>query len=268
MSDAPGGDAPTDGTREAPTGRNVVAATLARPRLFVPFVLVGVLAVGLDALLRADPIPVVPRTYPERGLHVHIAVLPELWTTVSQPLRAFVGLRARYLLYVGTTTGLTAVTTALATGYVVAWYLDRPRTLRRGRLVRLAGYGVAVAALTTLLALVAAFGLFAGLLAIVAHLYLTTRLFAAPGYLLDGASVRGAVGRSVAATRGHGLSVVVFVVLVGVAGYLLVSVPVVGPMLATTLAGTVHAVGVARCYRRVATPTERGTAGDALATDD
>lgn len=255
----------SESKRGPPSGgvrRGAFTEAFGDPRLFVPFVVAGVFAVAFDAARFADPVPVDPTTFPEQGVHLTLTPVPGLWTVAGLPPGALLGLRPPFVLLVVVVYGLSLAVGSVATGAVLARVLDSPEMRRPVRLARLAGYTTLVSATLTLVVASGAFDGFVGIVAFVTALTVTARLFVAPVYVLGGAPVDEAVRRSVTVTRGHGLSIAVFVLGVGLLGYALVSVDTVGPILATSLAGTVHAVGVARYYRRL-TDAYRHTGSDA-----
>lgn len=245
---------------DGPTVRALLTATGAllrrRPTLAVPFLLVGLLAAAGDLSRLADSVSTVPQTTAQRGfLHVVLQPTPTPISAVGTRLPAVVGLRTEPLLGVLAADGLPVLAAAVATVVVVA---RSPGTATEDRsLGHLLAVGVpALAAyqLATLLAfqIVARVwppGLLA-YLAIVVVLYVFVRLWLVPATIVTGGP-RGAVGRSLALTRGHGWTLFGLVLLVGVGANLLVSVPVllpvdvplpVGTALATTVVSAVHAV--------------------------
>jgi hypothetical protein len=250
------------------TGLLAVALTVLRhrPSLAVPFCLVGLLAAVGDARRLADSVPTVPQTTAQRGLtHVVLQPTPAPVGAVGTRIPAVLGLRAEPFVGVLAADGLPALAAAVATVLVVARCPGTPtddRSFRRS-------LGVCVPAL--LVYQLAAFVAFqvlarlwpAGLLsipAVIVVLYAVVRLWLVPATVVT-VGPRGAVGRSLALTRGDGWTLFGLVVLVGLGANLLVSVPVflpvdvplpVGTALATAVLGSVHAVLLGVVAGRVA----------------
>jgi hypothetical protein len=249
-----------ESTDDGPAVRELLAATGSllrrRPALVVPFLLVALVTAAGDLWRLADSVSAVPQTTAQRGfLHIVLQPTPAPVSAVGTRLPAVFGLRTEPLLGVLAADGLPVLAAAVATVVVVTRSPGTPTEDRSlGRLL-----GVGVPALVAYqLATLAAFQVVArvwppGLLsylAIVVVLYVFVRLWLVPATIVT-VGPRGAVGRSLALTQGHGWTVFGLVLLVGVGANLLVSVPVllpvdvplpVGTALATAVVGAVHAV--------------------------
>lgn len=237
-------DAPED--RRSGAFSTAIGRLYRDPRLFVPFLVVGVLLSVVDRLRRADPIPVIERAGIESGeITVAFVGYPTGLSRTIRPLEALVGLEFPYLIW-------GAGLHVLALGAIsVAGLLTIGRAMgvdpELGAGVRVFAYVFALdffsRALGSIDAL-QAMGLL-GFVPLAFLLYLYVRLFAVPGFLVAGRSFRSAVYRSGRRTKGHGLALFGLVLTFGLGSWLLAEVPHVGTVLNTAAIAPVHAASIA-----------------------
>lgn len=269
-------DAPTDAaTGEAADGPVTTAGLLragwrrlrADPRALVPFLLAGVVLATANWLRRRDPVPVVT---PERLQDGHFAVAYAVFPTgvagYDTPVGALFGLKWAYLAWTLGVGAAAVAATALAGALTISRLDARPAAGSRAGPAR---YAAVVAVLWGLGSLgrvefdgsLVPFGLLVLPLALLAFV----RLFAAPVPLVRGRGVAAAVRESDRRVRGHGWTVFGLALAVGLANFLLGSVPVAGPLLSTALVAPLHAAAAVAFVRR--TERRRSGARDAV-TDE
>lgn len=220
-----------------------------RPALFVPFLLAGLVIVGVEQAMLADPVPVTTtESLTGPGVDLQLPYLPAEQRSVTTPLSALWGLKLRWLaertLFAAVTTGTTALAGAVAVAGMYEGGL-RPglRALDRAAAARAVGYVVGFGlALVPVVALV----LVAPILvfpAFVLTLFVAVRLFVAFPLVARGESITTAVRTSWRRMGGYGISLAFFLLLLGVFGVsrqfgffggglatVLVGVPQVGTM--------------------------------------
>ncbi|WP_435179030.1 hypothetical protein [Halorussus sp. AFM4] len=244
-ADAPAENVDRDrlpGTSVAGVLRESVDRIGADPALVFPFAVAGLMLSAVDRLRLRDPVPTT--TAPQIG-DVTVRIAYQFYPagvrgTGTRPA-ALVDLELPYLARTVGTELAAFLAVAVAGWVVVSRALDAERT--PGSLARYLGFAVGAHLLLGLFALFDGLGWLA-LLALVAYLSVAVRLFAAPALVVAGRDLRTAVRESVRRSRGETATVVGLVVLVGLAAWLLGSVPVVGALLSTALVAPVHAVAV------------------------
>ncbi|RXK49181.1 hypothetical protein [Halorientalis pallida] len=265
-------------TRDASDGGGVTAALsdgmrvfLSRPALFVPFLIAGLVIVGVEQAMLADPVPVTTvQSVTGTGVDLQFPILPVEQRRVTTPLPALWGLKLRWLaqraLFAAVTTGTTALAGAVA---VVGMYEGglRPglRALDGASAARAVGY---VAGFGLALSPVVALVLVAPILvvpAFVLTLFVAVRLFVAFPLAVRGASIATAVRTSWRRMGGYGISLTLFLLLLGVFG-LSRQFGFFGGGLATVLVG-VPQVGTMAVLAYWTEPSDEGEEGTADAAD-
>lgn len=245
----------TPSRRDSRFRRRVLSTTYARlgadPRLFVPFVLAGLLHSLLDWLRRRDPIPTLERGRPA-GLDVTVefAGYPTGVPQTGRPLESLVGLELPFLLWGLGTYGLALLAISAAGTLTIARALGVDATVDAH--VRLFGFVLATNGAFRLLAsieLLQGMGLYGlGPLAVLFFLYV--RLFLVPALLVGGSSPRRALTESNRFVRGRGWAVFGLVLAIGLSAWLLAYVPAVGTLLSFSVVAPVHAVATAVVLER------------------
>ena len=225
-----------------------------RPRLFVPFLLVAVVAGGLDAVRLAGPVPATLTTVVQRGaVYTQPQAIPGVMSPVGLRPWAALGLQPTAVAHLLVTAGGTGLAGAAATVFVLTRTEGRPDVSWSGRrLLRAAPLIVGFDLLVW-----AAVGLATpalrnqGVLAILGSgvaVLLVGRLFLTPVGIVAGRSVPAALGWSWRWSEGHGWQLALLLVVLGGATHVLVSLPIalsvplpVGTVLATAVAGPAHA---------------------------
>lgn len=227
--------------------RESVARIADDPTLAVPFLAAGLVLSAVDWLRFRDPIPT---TTPERVGDVTVSVVYHVYPTGLRATgvrpSALVDLHPRYLAW---TVGLELA--ALVAVAAAGWYvIARAEEVEPSadRLAAYLGFVVTVRLAHWFFGFSDGFGWSAlGWLALVALVVLAVvyvRLFAAPALVVAEDGLRRALGRSARLSTGEGATVFGLVVLFGVSGWLLGSVPAVGALLSSAVVAPVHAVAV------------------------
>jgi len=212
------------------------------PRAALPFAVVAVLAVVVDALRRWDPVPFTRPSWFADTLSIQYALFPRPTMRTSRSFAALVDLRLPVFL------GAAALELGAVLAVAVAGWLTITRVADAERGVRgLLRYTGCVLALTLAVRLIAPVDVELGslpllLLGLAVGALFALRLFLFPGFLAAGHGVGSALIASVRTSRGRG-SILVLVVVLGVAAGLLARVPVVGSGLTAAVA-LAHAVAV------------------------
>jgi len=197
---------------------------LGRPALYLPFVLAGLVIVGVEQAMLADPVPVTTTdSLTGTGVDLKLPLLPVEQRRVTTPLPALWGLKLRWLaeraLFAAATTGTTALAGAVAVAGMYEGGL-RPglRALDVGSAARAVGYVVGFGlALLPLYALVLVAPILV-LPAFVLLLFVAVRLFVAFPLVARGESIPAAIRKSWRRMRGYGISLGFFLLLLGVFG--------------------------------------------------
>ncbi|WP_424019091.1 hypothetical protein ACOZ4N_06370 [Halorientalis pallida] len=241
---------------------------LSRPALFVPFLLAGLVIVGVEQAMLADPVPVTTtESLTGTGVDLQLPYLPVEQRRVTTPPVALWGLELRWLAERGLFALVTTGTTALAGAVAVAGMYEgglRPglRALDGASAARAVGYVVGFGlTLVPVVALV----LVAPILvvpAFVLTLFVAVRLFVAFPLVVRGESITTAVRTSWRRMGGYGISLTFFILLLAVFG-LSRQIGFFGGGLATVLVG-VPQVGT---MTTLAFWTEPSDDGDGVAAD-
>lgn len=217
------------------------------PRLFTPFFVAGIILSVTDVLRRLDPIPVLQREGVDpSALDIHVAYVGYP-TGVTQTERAFASLlelELPYLLWGSGLELLTLLVISFAGAFTIAVLLNIDDRFEAG--LRLSGFVVGIDFLLRVIGSIGPFqrlGLL-GVVPLMILLYVFVRLFAVPGLLVDGWSIRDAVSRSSRYTTGNEGTVVGLILVFGSGGWLLAFVPYVGTLLSTVLIAPLHAAAV------------------------
>ncbi|UPM44809.1 hypothetical protein [Halocatena salina] len=211
------------------------------PRVVLVMVFAGLVVAGIDWLRLHDLIPTTGYAGIQDG---RVAVLLSLPVTVfsraSVPLSAFVDLKPQWLVWAIGLELLNFVVVVSAGAYALAQLLRTPLTtaavVRYAALVGLFQFGPDVH--------IEGAGLLVALPVFVIWVFVLVRLFALPGLLITGASVRTACQHSWQRTTGHGWTLVAVIGLLGLLSHLGMSVPLVGPLGSALVAG-LHAGTIA-----------------------
>ncbi|ELZ09122.1 hypothetical protein C479_12072 [Halovivax asiaticus JCM 14624] len=264
--------ASTDRRMGSVVDASLVHATLAvvraRPRVFVPFLAIGLLG-GWTALAKLEsPIAVAPSPFPVRGyLHLPVSVVPSGQTGIEYGTGALLGLKPQFLAFLVALDLAVALVTAVALAIALWTIADGtngivPPVRRVGRLV---SYVLVVQGSL----LVAAYAPWAGvgggdttaLLVLFLDVPFAIGLFTTPAYIvLVGNGPIQAGRESVALVTDRLPSIVAVVLLLGYAGYVLTGVAtvvpdpdlgiVLGTILSTSVVGTVYTVAVFVVFRQ------------------
>lgn len=251
MTSADAGDARERHFSAGTRPRGLVTASIARlrddPRLLAPFLLAGAFLTAVDWLRARDPIPAGERaSLPADGIEISVEFVgyPTGVRQTRLLLDPLVGLQPRYLLWVLGLHLLGLAVVSAAGTLAIARATDADATLGAGL-----RYGAYVAALEFVAVFLASIDVLQGMglvgvvpLALVAYAFV--RLFAAPGFLVAGRSVRVAVRQSARHSRGSGWGIFGLVLLIGLGAWLLAFVPLVGTAASTAVAGSFHAVAI------------------------
>lgn len=240
----PGGSArdETDGGGVTAALSHGIRVFVTRPALFVPFVLAGLVIVGVEEAMLADPVPVTTtQSVTGSGVDLTLPIMPVEQRRVTTPLHSLWGLKRRWLaeraLFAVVTTGATALAGAVAVAGIYEGGL-RPglRSLGGADAARavtyVTGYGLALLPLYALAWTIPLLVLPIFVLVLV----VAVRLFAAFPLVVRGESIATAVGESWRRMAGYGISLGFFFLLLGVFGSVRVFSPF-GGGLATVLVG-------------------------------
>lgn len=243
--------------------------SLTNARIWLPFVLVGVVAAAADWVRRTDPIPILVRTQAPTTFQIRVSPMPTARRLVGVDLGALVGLRPLWLVELVAIHAVVLAFGAVATAAVISGYLDRPELRRSDAVTRLVAYYLAVLVTLGVLGLVLSVVPLVGLLVVVLGFWVFARLALAPVVALDGASVRGAARRSYALTRGKAFPLALFLLVLAAVEMVVLEefTSVGGTFVATAVVGTLHATGIAHYYRRLG-GDERRDVVDASPADD
>ncbi|MFC3960070.1 hypothetical protein [Halovivax cerinus] len=250
---------------------SVLRATLVvlrdRPRVFVPFLALGLLGGGTTLARLASPIALAPARFPERGyVHLPVSFVPDGQAGLEYGPGAISGLKPQFLAFL---VGLDlAVVLATTVAFAIGLWTVADGTSGHvppvGRVCWLVSYVLVVEGAL----LVATYASWAGvggtgtaLVVLLVGWPISVGLFPAPAYVvLDGDGPIGAVRESVALVTDRFAAIVAVVVLLGYAGYVMTGVAVVAPdptvgaalgtVFSTTVVGTVHAVVVFVVYHQ------------------
>lgn len=246
----PGRDAPSSvhGPAEAVHGPLVLALRRIRadPALLVPFLVAGLVLSGLDWLRSRDSLPAAT-TEPLAGegleITVEYAIYPTPATQTTRSAGALVDLHPEYLGWALGLEALALLVVPLAGAITIA----RAATLRLTTRT-IAGYvgfvlGVVIAYRVFAVTFDGRVGFVLGLVLLILVMYLFVRLFATPGFLVDGDPPWTAARRSVSVTAGDGWGLVQLILVFGLAAWLVTAVPHLGAALGGPIAA-VHAVSV------------------------
>ncbi len=250
-SDPHGSPAQTDsdpndisGTDEALSAIALVIGAYRRlrtiPRALAVLVLAGLVMTGIGWLRLYDPIPIVGYVGILDGRFSVLFSPPVvIYSPTNTLFSSLVGLKPQWLAWAIGLELLEVAVVVWASAYVLARLLQRPLTtaavVRYAGLVALFQLGLGVH--------IEGAGLLVAIPAFLIWMFVLVRLFALPGLLIAGKSVRIALRHSWRRTTGHGWSLVVVVGLLGLMSHLAMSVPLVGP-LGTALVASLHAGAV------------------------
>ncbi|EMA43666.1 hypothetical protein [Halobiforma nitratireducens] len=229
------------------------------PLLLVPYLAVGLLFATLDWMRRRDPLPTLEfeplRVDGGISISVEFVGYPTGIPHTSALLESFVGLRFGYLAWGIVSYLLPLLAVAVASAYVLH------RAIGAELLNLGSGMGTWVGSILPLFGFVLAMDLFQRLLGSIAllqdmgllglvplalYFLVMIRLFVVPGLLVLGYAPREALRVSNRLTRGRGWLLFGVVLVLGLAAWLLASVPLpsAGPVLSTTLVAPVHALAI------------------------
>lgn len=244
-ADAPAENVDRDrlpGTSVAGVLRGAFGRIAADPALALPFVVAGLALTAVDWLRLRDPVPTAsPPRVGDVTVRIAYQFYPAGVRRAGVRPAALVDLELPYLAWTVGAEFAALLAVAVAGWAVVSRALDAERT--PVSLVRYLAFAVGAHALLGVFALFDGLGWLA-LLALAAYLSAAVRLFAAPALVVAGRDLRTAVRESARRSRGETATVVGLVALVGLAAWLLGSVPVVGAFPSTAVVASVHAVAV------------------------
>lgn len=260
MTDAePPADSPPDASDDGTAGRLSTTGVLrgacrrlaGDPRALAAMLLAGVVVAGVDWLRLHDPVPTTGYKGIQSGrVAFPFGIVVSVLSRTSVPASALLHLETGWLAATVGLELLSVTAVVAASSYALTRLLDvrlsLSAVLRYGAVVALVRYGMVRASFEGGAVLV-------GIPLLVALILVTVRLVPFPGRIVRGESVRVALGRSWAATRGHGWSLFGVVLVVGLANHALASVPVVGPV-GSAAAGAVHAGVVATVVENLREP--------------
>ncbi|AQL41341.1 hypothetical protein BV210_00805 [Halorientalis sp. IM1011] len=197
---------------------------LSRPALFVPFLVAGLVIVGVEQAMLTDPVPVTTaQSVTGSGVDLKLPIVPVEQRRVTTPPTALWGLKLRWLaeraLFAAATTGTTALAGAVAvTGMYEGGLRPGIRSLDASSAARAIGYVVGFG-----LALLPVYVLVwtAPLLVVPAFLLIlfgAARLFVAFPLVARGESITAAVRKSWDRMAGYGISIGLLFVALGVFG--------------------------------------------------
>lgn len=217
------------------------------PEALFVLVLSGVLVAGIDWVTLHAAVPTTGYEGVQTGeITVAFGVVVRVFSRAHVSPPALVGLKPAWLAWA---VGLQAAKVVVVAGgavYALARLLDVTPTA--AVTVR---YAVVVAALTLFPWNVTFEGasVIIGIPLMIVFTVVLVRLFALPGLLVEGVSIRAALGRSWDRTSGHGWALFGTVLIVGLCNHLLVSTPVAGPV-GSGVAAALHAGTVVAFLRR------------------
>ena len=220
--------------------RESVARVAADPALALPFVVAGLVLTAVDWFRLRDPVPTTtPTQAGDVTVHVAYQFYPAGVRGTGTRLAALVDLELPYLAWTVGSELAAFLAVAVAGWLVLSRAADAERT--RGGLAGYLAFAVGAHVLLRGFALFDGLG-WLTLVALVAYLSVAVRLFAAPALVVAGRDLGASVRESARLSAGEVATVVGLVVLVGLAAWLLGSVPVVGALLSTAIVAPVHAV--------------------------
>ncbi len=254
--------APSQHPPEQPHVLSSAFSRLSRnPVLFVPFLLAGLVLTFADWHRRHNPIPTLERPHPlENGIDITLefAGYPTGVPQTTHPFESLLGLEPLYLLYgLGLFLAPLAVVT-VAGVLTMGWAMERSPDSWAAAGTRLFGFVFGIDLVFRFLdssEIVESMGLF-GLIPLVFFLFLLVRFFAVPGALVAGHSIPAAVAESSRLTTGRGWSVFGLILLFGLSGWALATVPTVGTLLTTALIAPVHALTIVTLRERTRAGTD------------
>jgi hypothetical protein len=212
----------------------------ARPGALLALVLAGVVVAAGDWFALHDPIPTETYEGIQHGeISVSLGILVGVASRATVPLTSFVGLKVEWLAWAVGTSVVPAAVSAVAAVVALTRLLDT--SLTAGAVVR---YLIVTVVFVVGAVNVDVSSLLLGLLLLVAFTVVVVRLFAFPGLLAAGESIRTAANRSWARSQGYGWQLLGVIVILGFLNHVLTSVPVAGPV-GSGLIGAVHAATVA-----------------------
>lgn len=219
-----------------------------QPSVVLAMALAGLAVAVVDRVRVTDPVPVAEFVGVTDGrILVAYGVMGHVPAGATTPLAALVSLRPTWLAWVTALELLRTGALVLACSHGFATLLSvtpRPRAV-----ARYAGVFAAFAALRWLAPRSDA-PLLLGLAVVTLFLFVLARLAAVPMLIVSGRSVPAAFVRSWSLARGHTWPLVGIVVTLGLALFLLASVPLAGPVLAS-LGVALQVATVAAFVRRV-----------------
>lgn len=213
-----------------------------QPRLFVPFLLVGLVNSVLGFVHRYDPIPT---THPERltdgTITLEFAGYPAGIRESNILLEPVLGLTLPYLLWATLAYFVPLVLFSLAGSYVITQILGISATVRG------VGGFFAFVLLVDLghrtlgsISFFQEMGLW-GIPLLALWIYVFVRLFAVPALVFRQNSLSHAIRLSSRLTSGHGVGLFGFILLFGIGNAVFVLLPAGTTLLSTSLIGTFHA---------------------------
>jgi len=230
----------------------------ARPEVAAWFLLAGAAVTGVDLLRAESPVAVGSgASSAESSVRLEFWILVTIVRGTGFVPGTLLGLRPEWLLVtVGLELFSLAVIVAAAYGGLCALLGAEPST---GAALRYGGLLVVLATAVPEVTFEGGSVVF-GFVVLVLFLYVLVRLVPVPGRLAYGESVRTAFQRSWAQSHGHAWSLFGVVLVLGLANYLLSSLPLVGP-LGSSVVAALHAAAVAVFLDRTGRRA-RGTATD------
>ncbi|OVE85334.1 hypothetical protein [Natronolimnobius baerhuensis] len=227
------------------------------PRIFVPFVVVGLFLAGLDQIRQWDPIPTLEAGAGRSALSIEYVGYPRGIGHTAVSLESLIGLEPLSLGWGLLSYGLPVLAIAVASGLAMAWALEvTPRLETLGSVI---GFVVIVDLSQRVLGQIPALqemGLVVGVPVLVTYTYVLVRLFAVPGCLVAGARPAAAVREGWRRTRGHGWTIVSLILVVGLLSWLLASIPHVGPFIGTALVAPLHAALIVAVLETTSDPAK------------
>lgn len=219
------------------------------PALLVPFALAGLVLAVVDALRTRDPIPALEHAgLDEATVSLEFVGYPTATSGTTLPLESLVGLELPYLAWGFGLHLVSLLAVSVAGVLTLTTLLDEEAHL--GALPSYLGLVVLfdlAHRLVGSIGFLQEMGLF-GLVPLAVLLWVLVRLFAAPGLAAAGASPWTALRESGRWVGVDGWSVLGLLFVLGIAAWLLASVPVIGPALTGALVAPVHAVAIASLF--------------------
>lgn len=236
-----------EAVRTRDTDPRVLTASLAElrhnPRLFLPFLLAGLVVSAINAIHRIDPIPTRHvETILEGNINVAFVGYPAGYRSSSLVLEPVLGLRLPYLLWGLGSYVLSLTVLSVAGVLVISRVVDVEPTIDSW-----VGFGALVFAFDLVdrtlgsINALQEMGLLFGIPILVIWFLVLIRLFATPGLVVQGRSFGAAIYDSRRITRGHSGGIFVLILVIGLGNAVLGAIPLAGTVLSTTLIGTLHA---------------------------